>query len=315
MVRFLRMGLVFTLVVVVLYIAVMVVLCRLAPGGVPLIHRTGDYYHLKGGVSYAKFREWDPAAHHDVLVVGSSHAYRGYDPRIFADRGLSLFNLGSSAQTPLNTLHVLRGYAGQGRAGLVLIDVYEGALTNDGLESTSDLVMNIGSDRAAAGMAWDQADLRAVNMLALRFLRRDAPADVIDSTYVPGGFSQNTDSLKGAVPYARFDRSKVRADQLVHLAACLDHCRDRGLPAVLVSHPQPHAADSVGHLVFRALIDSVRAPYGTPYLDLALGHALDDHDHFYDHNHLNQAGVERFNAILISALDSTGLLPRRRGTP
>jgi hypothetical protein len=315
MVRFLRMGLVFALVVLVLYIAVMVVLCRLAPGGVPLIYRMGDYYHLKGGVAYAKFQEWDADRSYDVVVIGSSHAFRGYDPRVFARHGMALFNFGSSAQTPLNSYHILKAYARKGLARLIIIDVYEGSLVNDGLESTSELVMNIGSDRAALGMAAALKDLRALNMVSVRLLRRDKEPDFRGKGYVSGGFAEQRDSLNEVVRYPRFDRSKVRTEQVSYLSGCLALLQERGLPAVLVSHPQPHAADSMGHLVFRALIDSVRAPYGTPYFDLALGHDLHDRHHFYDHNHLNQAGVERFNAMLIAALDSAGLLPRQRGTP
>jgi len=306
--RFLRTGLGFVVVAVLLYAAVMTVLCRVRIGGHALVFRSGDYYHLKGGLAYAKFKEWDPDARYDVLVVGSSHAYRGYDPRIFAQHGLSLFNLGSSAQTPLNTLAILREYAGPGRAGLVLFDVYEGAFSNDGLESTSELVMNMGSERAALEMAIAMRDPRAINLLAARWLMADQPPSVMDSAYVPGGFSERRDSLRKAVVYGRFDRGAVRRDQLDKLAACLALCRERGSTIVLVTHPQPHQADSLGHLAFRALIDSVRARYNVPYIDMALGHTLSDRDHFYDHNHLNQAGVERFNAALLARLRSDGLI-------
>lgn len=315
MVRFLRMGLVFTLVVVVLYLAAMVVLCRVELKGHPLVYRTGDYYHLKGGTAYEKFREWDPGARYDLLVIGSSHAFRGYDPRVFRRQGLSLFNLGSSAQTPLQSYHMLKAYAPPGSARLVMIDVYEGSLVNDGIESTSELVANIGSDRAACEMAGSLRDLRALNMLAVRFMRSGDPPDIPARGYVEGGFSERVDSLKGPVSYPRFRRDAVRPELLERLAACLALCQERDLPVVLVSHPMPHASDSLGHVAFAALIDSVRAPYQVPYIDMAVGHELDDRDHFYDHNHLNQAGVERFNAMLIHALDSAGLLHRHRGAP
>ncbi len=309
MVRFLRSGVVLVLVTAGLYAAAMFVLCRVEQGGHALLYRTGDYYQYKGGVAYAKFKEWDPAAHVDVLVVGSSHAYRGYDPRVFRRHGISLFNLGSSAQTPLNTYHVLLHYAQPGHAGLVLIDVYEGSFSNDGLESTSELVVNMSSDAAALGMAAAQKDLRCLNILALRFLRRNDPPDRLDSTYVSGGFAEHPDSLAGAVDYPRYDPAKVRPAQVRYLHECLALCAERGLPAVLVTHCQPHQADSLGHLRFRALIDSVRAPFRVPYVDMALGHSLNDHDHFYDHNHLDQAGVELFNAALILRLRAEGLLP------
>lgn len=306
--RFLRTGLLFLAVVLGVYLAAMLVLCRVEWGRFPMVFRTGDHYHLKGGLAYTKFREWDPAAHYDVLVVGSSHAYRGYDPRLFAAEGLSMFNLGSSAQTPLNTRAVLRQYARPGQVGLVLFDVFEGAVSNDGLESTSELVMNIGSEAAAMEMALVQRDLRGLNQLVVRWMLADRAPDVVDSTYVSGGFSERTDSLDHAVEYRPFNRSLVRGDQLAYMADCLALCRQRGIPVVVVTHPQPHQADSLGHLAFRTIIDSLCVPQGVPYIDMALGHALSDTAHFYDHNHLNLAGVRRFNADLIERLRATGLI-------
>jgi hypothetical protein len=55
-------------------------------------------------------------------------------------------------------------------------------------------------------------------------------------------------------------------------------------------------------------MDSLRAPFEVPYLDMAYGHPVDPQDHFYDHNHLNLAGVRLFNDALIARLDSAGML-------
>src|SRR5690554_458534 len=46
----------------------------------------------------------------DILFLGSSHAYRGFDTRIFKKAGFRSFNLGTSAQTPLQTQILLRRY-------------------------------------------------------------------------------------------------------------------------------------------------------------------------------------------------------------
>lgn len=312
MARFLTKGLVFVLATAALYLLGMTLLCRVKLEGHPLVLRTGDFYHAQGGIAYAKFKEFDPAAHYDALVIGSSHAYRGYDPRSFAKHGLRMFNLGSSAQTPMNSFHVLKNHVAHGSRPLVIYDVYEGAFENDGLESTSELVVNIGSDKAALGMAWELRDLRAINMLAVRYLLADGAPDHVDSTYRTGGFAERADSLKEPVKYPRYDRARIRKDQVEHLARALAWCREQELPVVLVSHYAPHQADSLGHAAFAALIDSVRAPYNVPYIDLAFGHDLSDRDHFYDHNHLNQSGVERFNAQLIPMLREHGLLRRER---
>src|SRR5688572_15501507 len=40
----------------------------------------------------------------DILVLGSSLAYRGIDPRVFSKKGIRIFNLGSTAQTPIQSV-------------------------------------------------------------------------------------------------------------------------------------------------------------------------------------------------------------------
>src|SRR5262245_26702081 len=103
MLRLLRSGLLFAATVVVLYLAGMWLLTHVRLFGRPAIYRTGDYYKWHGGQSVPQWQEFDQKEHYDVLVLGSSHAYRGYDPEHFAKRGLRMFNLGSTAQTPMNS--------------------------------------------------------------------------------------------------------------------------------------------------------------------------------------------------------------------
>ncbi|MBK8614343.1 MAG: hypothetical protein IPN85_12875 [Flavobacteriales bacterium] len=300
--RFLRQGLVFLAVAMALYAVAMLVLARVDLHGHPLIYRTGSYYHLKGGIAYEKFKEYDRTAHYDVIVLGSSHAYRGYDPRVFAAHGLRMFNLGSSAQTPLNTYWLLKEYVTAANCGQLVIDLYEGAMINEGLESTSELVMNMTSERAAIGMVMDLHDLRGLNLLALRWSRTGVGPDFMDSTYRTGGFAERTDSLKTPISPKRHSAIRCRPEQLSSLGKCLELCQNRGIPVVLVTHYYPGTSDRVAHEAFRATIDSVRAPFKVPYLDLAYAHQLDDQDHFYDHNHLNLAGVRLFNEALIPLL-------------
>ncbi|MCC7501225.1 MAG: hypothetical protein IT229_01765 [Flavobacteriales bacterium] len=297
--RFLRQGLFFLAVVVAFYALAMLALARIRFQGHPLVYRTGSYYHLKGGIAYAKFKEFDHAAHYDVIVIGSSHAYRGYDPRVFAAHGLRMFNLGSSAQTPLNTYWLLKEYVTAANCGLLVIDLYEGAMINEGLESTSELVMNMTSDQAAIGMVTDLRDLRGLNLLALRWCRAGVGPDFVDSTYRSGGFAERTDSLRTPISRKLHSASPGRPEQLRFLGKCLELCKERGIRVVLVTHYYPQTSDRTAHRVFRVTIDSIRAPFEVPYLDLAYAHQLDDQNHFYDHNHLNLAGVRLFNEALI----------------
>src|SRR5438067_355769 len=62
-------------------------------------------YLAPGGRFFSLARFRDAARHEpvEVVVFGSSHAYRGFDPRVFAAAGHTLVNLGSTNQTPLNS--------------------------------------------------------------------------------------------------------------------------------------------------------------------------------------------------------------------
>ncbi|MBK9540221.1 MAG: SGNH/GDSL hydrolase family protein [Flavobacteriales bacterium] len=309
--RFIRDMLLLLFTFLVCYLTVMALLCSIAPQGVPLVYRIGDYLNFKGGNSYRKFQEFERDSVYDVVFIGSSHAFRGYYPEFFARGGYTSFNLGSSGQSPMNSYFILDAYLNKANTKLVLLDVFEGAMERDGLESTADLSQNIGSDRAAAGMALALQDPRAVNMLTLRWMRRDAPPMYADDDYRPGGSSWRSDSVRTRLHYRKGHPFKPHEQQVRYLRKCLQWCRDEGVPLVLVNHPYPHQSDHAKHAQFNAMLRTLTEEFNVPYIDMAYDHDLDDEDHFYDHNHLNSAGVERFNARLIPRLVEAGHLPQR----
>jgi hypothetical protein len=280
--------------------------------GTPRIYRCSDALNWKGGNSYRKFREFDRSDRYDVVFIGSSHAYRGYSPEIFRAAGYHSYNLGSSAQSPLNSYYILKNYLSRGNTRLILLDTYEAALEMDGLESTADLTQNISSDAAATEMALALRDPRALNMLMLRWMRRDAPVMFIDSTYQPGGGSLNADSVHTRIHYVTGKPLKMQQPQQRYLRSFLELCKERGIPVVLVSHPYPRQADRKKHAEFMTWLRLEVAPFGFPIYDFAFDHGLplDDRDHFYDHNHLNAAGVAIFDRFLIERLERDGVLKK-----
>jgi hypothetical protein len=298
------------LVALVGYVGVLYALCKVKVGGNALVYRTSDVYNLKGGNTYRKFREYDPARRYDVIVIGSSHAYRGYDPAIFREHGISMYNLGTSAQTPINTYAILKEYISKENAGLVLLDCYENAMTTEGLESTADLSQNITSDAAVLRMFSAIRDPRILNMFAIRKLMANEPPAYVDSFYVEAGFSTKTDSVKGIIDYRLNVPLALGEHQPDHLVKCIRYCQEQGIPIVLVTHPSPMAADRSRHEAFRTVIDSISKALRVDYLDYAFDHGLPLHDrnHYYDHNHFNHAGVRVFNPQLIGDLKRKGYL-------
>src|SRR5689334_14184152 len=90
---------IFNLFAAILAFGIFYIVAVAALGTLPfknLNYRLGAYGHL-----FTRVKEIDSVKKVDILFLGSSHSYRGFDPRIFKQYGLTSFNLGSSSQTPI----------------------------------------------------------------------------------------------------------------------------------------------------------------------------------------------------------------------
>ncbi|HEY0978077.1 MAG TPA: hypothetical protein VGE21_11470 [Flavobacteriales bacterium] len=304
-----RSALVFGITCAVLYAVAFMLLCRVQLGNTLSIYRSAPYYSYDSGTNKMRFHAFDTAHRYDVLVLGSSHAYRGYDPALFRARGLELYNLGSSGQTPLQGRFLMEAYVDSGSTRLVIMDLYNPCFMDDGFESTSLLTRHVPSDRVAWNIGLAQRDLRALNMLMLRSVGT-VEAPLADTAWCYSGYCPRTDSMQTPARTQRPRPFVAKSAQLEHFRHMLAHCREQRLPLVLVSHYQPSTSDRAAHLAFHDLVMQEIAPYPeVRYLDLAYAHQANDLDHFYDLNHLNQAGVDLFNAQLIDSLSALGLVP------
>ena len=101
MIVFLRKFLIFTGAAFLIYITIFGVLFFVRSYNIPMIFRTSQGNIFRGGYTYITFRQFDRNAKYDIILLGSSHAYRGYDPAIFREHGYNMFNLGTNSQTNL----------------------------------------------------------------------------------------------------------------------------------------------------------------------------------------------------------------------
>ncbi|WZL88708.1 hypothetical protein VS868_14015 [Salinimicrobium sp. 3283s] len=100
------------------------------------------YEKFAYGFSNTRFKEVNEIDNVDTLFLGSSRAYRHYDPRTFEKAGYSSFNMGSSSQTFLQTEILVKRYLETLNPKYVILDVYPGAFSSDGSESSLDLISN-----------------------------------------------------------------------------------------------------------------------------------------------------------------------------
>ena len=309
--RILKHGSLFLLVTTVLYMAAMFLLGHLRLTGTPFVYRTSAYYTWPGGTTWQSMRGFDKDKNWNVIVVGSSHAYRGYDPYIFIDRGYSCYNLGSSAQTPMNSYYIIKDLLNRENTGLLVLDVYEGTFNIDGLESTSDLVRNFPSQQAALGMAWSLRDLRGLNLMAQRVTTPNAPAYDLDPDYAGLGFTPKTDSVGEPLLPDTVPAPPINPRQVYFFKEVVRLCAERGIPLVVSSHYGRKGYSPGRNAAFKACIDGALDGSGVPYLDYTESPGVSDLDNFADNDHLNLSGARIFTRNLVDSLEALKYLERK----
>lgn len=251
----------------------------------------------------------------DIVFLGSSHAYRGFDPRIWTRHGYSSFNLGSSAQTPIQTELMVLEYVPRLKPKLVIFEVHPGAFRDEGIESALDMIANRRIDRHAFRMAMRLRHPFVWNALAYGLIRRivglDAriPEPIIrgKDRYIHGGFVERTaEYFRPEVPPIR-RISSPKALQVEVFHRILRVLSDEDVKVLLIEAPVTRWM-SEGIFPERQRFDSVMTASGD-YINMNEKVELSDSLHFATMSHLNQAGVGLFNEALIDTLERRGWLP------
>lgn len=239
----------------------------------------------------------------DVLILGSSHAYRGFDTRFFEAAGYKAFNLGTSAQTPAQTKMLLNRYLDRLNPKLVVYEVYPLTFSIDGVEASLDVIANDRNDWHSIEMAVASGHIKTLNTLVYGLYRDLAgrnqnvkePKQVKGDTYIPGGYVERASTAPAHKPY-KAQKWNLDAGQFESFEEILAMLKERNIEVVLVNAPtSPSLYQSYTN---NAEFDSIMTGYGK-YYNFNEMLKLDDTQHFYDDNHLNKAGVQVFNEKLL----------------
>ena len=125
-------------------------------------------------------------------------AYRGFDVRLFQHKGLKVFNLGSSAQTPIQSYILLTRYIDELNPKLIVYDVYPETFSIDGVESALDVVSNDKNDFLSLNMIFELNNIKLYNTYIYSLLldlkgdkiKYQEPIRKKNDTYIPGGYVQ-----------------------------------------------------------------------------------------------------------------------------
>ena len=244
----------------------------------------------------------------DLLFLGSSHCYRGFDNRIFKEAGYSSFNLGSSSQTPTVTNLLLKEYLPVLKPKTVIYEVYPECFMLDGLESSLALMSASPLEPAYWPALWNMPSPKLLNTeiyasyrhLSGKAETREAIWENERDIYHEGGFVQRTDIRYRPVREnidLEFDEKQLRFFE--ENIALLEK---QGAEIIFVYAPV--AKSYLAGIKNGELLDEYLANFDYPFLDYNGKLALLDSLHFYDGHHLNQTGVDIFNAAFLEDLFS-----------
>jgi len=267
-----------------------------------LFYNKGTYGH-----TYSRLHEVDTIKNIDLLFIGSSHAYRSFDTRIYDSLEIKSFNLGTSSQTPIQTMYLVEKYLDQLNPKYVVFEVYPiTTFELDGVESALDLVSNGDVDLDMIKMIFSVNEWTVYNTFIYAAYRQLFDLDVDfreliskdNDTYISGGYVEK--QIKHYQAELEEEKHWVMEGQQVRNFECLLKLLiERKIPVLLVQSPITKSRyDSFQN---NQELDQIFNSYGN-YLNFNNLMNLDDSLDFYDAHHLNQIGVRKFNALLIEEL-------------
>ncbi len=273
----------------------------------------------------------------DVALMGSSHAYRSFDPAIF-DEALHVnsFNLGSNGQNPTTTYYVLKEVLRNGhRPRLMIMETYwlalSGSKTNYNSASYVFHNMEFSANKLSMFLSAFEfpSSLKLLSKthehrrivmpciaLLIRkaagwLLRRQFGAESSSDRYTGRGYVENP-SVATEVELAKnnFVNRSLNLNQykLYYLEKTIDLAKRQGIQVVLVSTPVSPTAfkDVLDYQEAYSIIKGIADKNGVEYIDYNILNSelgMFSDENFKDDDHLNKSGVKILDEHLIQWLD------------
>jgi hypothetical protein len=301
--KFFKNGLLFLLFFIVTY-----------PIGVCI---TGEFapYHFRKSLSYkiggygflhSKIKEIDKYRNADILIIGTSHAYRGFDPRIFKENGITTLNLASSIQTPIQTNLIFKRYLDKINPKLVVYDVNPEVFNNDGIEAGLDLISNDYVSFDSFKMAFKINDIRLYNTLIFALYKQTFNANKNfkedinknDDVYISGGYVEKKLKYNKDKKTYKPQSFEFNDFQLDYFKENIDFLNKKNIPFVLIHTPITKKLYA-SKMNYKKIDSSMNKLSNGNYYDFNKLTQLSDTLDFYDSNHLNTIGVRKFDDFFI----------------
>ncbi|MFD3002848.1 DUF1574 family protein [Pontibacter toksunensis] len=295
------------------------------------VHWLPNTRYTFGGYGYTLLRlqEAKKVQDVDILFIGSSHVYRGFDPRIFSQHNLRTFNLGTPNQTPFVTYHLLKEYLPSIRPRYVVMDLYWNILSLPASEAGADIISNSEITEGSLDMVWKSKDIVLLNSFLISSITQwvspldtTAQQEFREDRYVGAGYveSRIEKNILSKIelahqPKSRFAPNKLQEEYLEEIVSL---CKQQNVALVFVVVPvtKEYLNSVQNYQDFSDFIEGVASSNSIHLIDFNKeeGLRLNSQADFYDKDHLSQAGVEKFNAVFIEKLDSVFLRKERSST-
>lgn len=241
----------------------------------------------------------------DILFLGSSRCFRGFDVRIFDSLGLTSFNLGSHSQTPIQTKVLLDRYLSRLSPKIIVFEVNIDIMSDDGTESAIELISNDLLDLPLLKMVFDIPNFKVFNTYVFATYKKLVGShmtipnkEIYRDNYIKNGFVEYKDQTYIRdidFPYG----CNISSKQHETLDDILVMIRNHKIELYLVQSP-------ISQKLYRSCdnndnFDKLMKSKGN-YLNFNDIMSLNDSLDFRDDLHLNQKGVEKFNRRLIEII-------------
>ena len=241
----------------------------------------------------------------ELLILGSSHAYRGFDTREFKQAGFkNVFNLGSSAQTPMQTEVLLERYLDELQPEVIVYEVFPKIFCIDVVESSVDLISNDENDVKSLEMTAEIGSIKTFNTLVYASYRDmfGLDADVVEKIeegrdkYIQGGYVESDLAYNDVENFPKAQWT-FNEDQFNAFEQIVEMIEEKNIKLVLVNAPITKTL--YNSYANNKEFDKRMEKYGEYYNFNEIMTVHDSLD-FQDDDHLNQNGVEKFNEKLLS---------------
>lgn len=276
------------------------------------------YVKAQRGHTYSRLRDAERIKKPELLIFGTSLAFKGYDTRIFEANGISTFNLGTAGETPIQTEFMIKRYLKKIDPEYVIYEVNPEWFTTRRTESAFDLISNLPSiDMEAVKMAIRVNNIKLYNNLIYSFYKANLvtnkdfrePTQKYGDIYILGGGFVESRMMYNHPVEIESRELVFREEHKEAFERSIEYMDELRIKYILIMSPiTDHRYRAFENTVE---IDNYFSSKGT-YKNFNYMEELDDSLDFGDSRHLNQNGVVIFDKEVIKYLkDDLGLFNKK----